>query len=165
MDAPAAGPPFDVPRSWAGLMDSMNDIAEDYQAEDWSTTVLHPGTVVTYPAEHDQVGFVLVVADNEFAALEAAIDGEPAGFDSFDIYRRVESSAVLLILAIEDNDRRSVVLLPAIYEAADDPTFEERAVDAGQVTVTVRTLTDAGPEVSFVHEDPDLFFPEDESVR
>lgn len=156
----SADNPFEtVVGHWEQVVEDMEATAEDYADAGWRIVTLHPGDVTVVPADHDQFGIVALVPDDEFAALTGAVDGRT--FDAYEVFRADTDEMVFLLVVVESDDGEAAVFLPAYYERDADGEGELRKHD-GTLYTRVRNL--AGEEVvTFSHEDPEPFFPDDDA--
>ena len=139
------------------MVAEMAATAEQYREEGWEAVTLHPGDVTVVPADHEQFGLVSVVSDGEFETLLSVVEGRT--FSSHEVYRDATDAMVFLLVVTESDDSEAVVLSPAYYERTPDGEGELRSHD-GELFTRIRNL--AGDDVvTFSHDDPDPFFPDE----
>ena len=142
---------------WEAVVEDMEATAEQYREEGWETVTLHPGDVTVVPADHEQFGLVSVVPDDEFETLLSVVEGRT--FSAYEVYRADTDAMVFLLVVTESDDGEAVTLSPAYYERTPDGEDELRSHD-GELFTRVRNL--AGDDVvTFSHDDPDPFFPDE----
>ncbi|WP_435180810.1 DUF7529 family protein [Halorussus sp. AFM4] len=144
---------------WEDILGDMEATAAEYEAEGWETLQLHPGDVTALaPTESDdRFGLDVLVPDDEFAELEALVEGE-VSFDSYEAFRATADALVLLVVAMEDPDAEVAVLYPAYYDAQDAQEMLQAAERVGGMRTYVRTLSEE--QVEFTHGEPANFAPE-----
>ncbi|WP_235853483.1 DUF7529 family protein [Halosimplex salinum] len=157
----ASGPAFAgmgaataVREHWDDLVGDMEATAAEFEAAGWETLELHPGDVTAVTGE--RWGFDVLVPDDEFDRLREWVDG--GSFDEHDVYR-VESGIVFALVVLKDDDDERAVCCPLYYDDAAVEGLGELAAREGRIYTHVRTLSEE--DVTFTHEDPSLFFPED----
>lgn len=150
--------PFEqVVGHWETVVEEMEETAAQYRTAGWETVELHPGDVTVVPADHEQFGIVAVAPDDEFDELVARVDGR--SFDSYETFRGETEEMVFLLVVVESDDGDVAVFLPAYYERTPDGEGELRGHE-GELYTRVRNLQ--GDEVvTFSHEDPAPFFPDE----
>jgi hypothetical protein len=142
---------------WEAMVEEMAATAEQYRDEGWEAVTLHPGDVTVVPAGHEQFGLVSVVSDDEFETLLSVV--EDRTFSAYEVYCDATDAMVFLLVVTESDDGEAVVLSPGYYERTPDGEGELRSHD-GDLFTRVRNL--AGDDVvTFSHEDPDPFFPDE----
>lgn len=145
--------PFgEVVDHWEAVVADMEATAAAYEDDGWTTVQLHPGDVTVF--EEPDVGFDVVVPGEEFERLRETVDGR--AFDSYDVYRGEGGAQVFCLVALESAADDAAVLVP-VYYGRDD---RELLASAGALTTRVRPLADE-EAVTFAHEDPDPFFPDE----
>jgi len=148
---------------WNDVIADMEATAAEYREAGWETLELHPGDVAVLSPEQDdpEYGLDVLVAGNEFDELEALVE-EGVSFDAYEVYRASESGFVLLVVAMQDEERQVAVFYPAYYQAEAAAEMLETAREAETMYSHLRTLSE-GRRVTVTHEDPDPFFPEAET--
>ena len=162
-DAPESGPAFAgmdaasaVREHWDDLVGDMEATAAEFEAADWDVLQLHPGDVTAVTG--DRWGFDVLVPDDEFDQLHEWVhDG---AFDEHDVYR-VESGIVFALVVLKDEADERAVCCPLYYDDAAVEGLGELADQQGRVFTHVRNL--AEEYVTFTHEEPSLFFPDEET--
>lgn len=164
-DDPAeqAGPNVQAMGHWDQVVADMEATAADYEDRGWETLQLHPGDVaVVTPGEYeDRTGLDVLVPDDEYEQLEAAVDAG-VEFDAYQVFKAASGGMVFLLVAMEDRDEETAVLFPAYYQATHPDTQElfELAHEAGQLHSYLRRLD--GMYVVLNHDEPELFEPPEE---
>jgi hypothetical protein len=142
---------------WDQLEDDARATAAEYGDRGWDATVLHTGDVTPLDGESgDDVGFSVLVPDNEFADLQARLS--PGDVES-DVYRATASGYVALLVVLEDRQQEFAVVVPAYYATGDESTERlfERARERGEIAIVLRTL--ATERVTVTLSEPDLLAP------
>ena len=144
---------------WELLREEMSAEAADCQADGWETLALHPGDVTARDGSVEEVGLDVLVSDNEFAALTAALSD---GIDGYEVLRSTPGTYVAALLVIETSGRERVVFVPVYYSRNDEAAANllRAAVDTGALTLIVRTLTDDRIELTL--DRPALLVPDGE---
>lgn len=145
---------------WEDVVTDLDATAEELRADGWTTVALHPGDVTTRVRESDASGgFDVMVASNEFDALEAQIEAG-AAFEETAVFRRAAGGVMFLVCVLRDPEREVAALVPVFYPQQGEAAraLAERTHDAGELHVFVRPL-DRERVVTFTIEDPGLVFP------
>jgi hypothetical protein len=142
---------------WDALLADMRAEAAAYDDEGWETLELHPGDVTARDGSVEDLGLDVLVPDNEFADLEAALAD---GVDGYEVLRSTAGHYVALLVVVEAAGRDLAVFVPAYYSGRDDAaaTLLRKATGAGELTLILRTLTDDRVELAL--DDPELFVPD-----
>ncbi|MFC7139236.1 hypothetical protein ACFQMA_05210 [Halosimplex aquaticum] len=161
-DEPESGPTFAgmgaaaaVREHWDDLIGDMEATAAEFEAACWDVLELHPGDVTAVTGE--RWGFDVLVPDDEFEQLREWVDA--GDFDEHDVYR-VESGIVFALVVLKDATDERAVCCPLYYDDAAVEGLGEIAAREGLLYTHVRNL--AEEYVTFTHEEPALFFPDDE---
>ena len=162
-DDAAGGPTFAgmgaasaVREHWDDLVGDMEATAAEFEASGWDVLQLHPGDVTAVTG--DRWGFDVLVPDDEFERLRDWVDA--GTFGEHDVYR-VESGIVFALVVLRDESDERTVCCPLYYDDAAVEGLGELADRQGHVYTHVRNL--AEEYVTFTHEEPSLFFPDDEA--
>jgi hypothetical protein len=147
---------------WEQVIEDMHATAAEYRETNWDVVALHPGDVtVVDPEDVDpdssydlRAGLDVVVPGDEYEELRALI--EDRTFDEYELLRAVANEVVFAVVALEAAEDDAAVLVPAYYAVADFTPLAEY----DRLHTQVRRLGDH-PVVTFTHEDPTPFFPED----
>lgn len=160
--------PFDrVVEPWEGVIADMEGVAAGYRETGWAVIELHPGDVAALDGRDEddgdsegegRFGLEVLVPDDEFDRLDGWIEAG-ARFDSYEIYRTVESGIVFLLVLLTDEASERAVCVPAYYETSKVGKLRERAEREGVFFTYVRRLR-RDRVITFTQDDPDLFFPE-----
>lgn len=145
---------------WDDLIADLEATASELEEAGWTALALHAGDVTTVPSA-DPPGLDVLVPDDEYEALEAAV-GDGAAVGETAVYRRGAGGVAFLLFVLRDPDRRTAVLVPAFYpQLGDDAAaLAEHARAAGVVHLLVRPL-ERDRAVTFAIDDPSLVFPAD----
>ncbi|QLH83187.1 DUF7529 family protein [Halosimplex pelagicum] len=143
-----------VREHWEDLIGDMDATAAEFEEAGWETLRLHPGDVTAVTG--DRWGFDVLVPDDEFERLREWV--EAGAFDEHDVYR-VESGIQFALVVLKDDDGERAVCCPLYYDDAAVEGLGELAERRGRVETHVRNL--AEEYVTFTHDEPDLFFPDD----
>ncbi len=144
---------------WDLLLEEMSAEAAAYQADGWETLALHPGDVTARDGSVEEFGLDVLVPDNEFAALTAALSD---GIDGYEVLRSTPGTYVAALLVIETSDRGRVVFVPVYYSRNDEAATRllRAAFEADELTLILRTLTDDRIELTL--DRPELLAPDEE---
>jgi hypothetical protein len=144
---------------WDRLLEEMSAEAAAYEADGWETLELHTGDVTPRDGSVDELALDVLIPDNEFATLESVLED---GIDGYDLLLSTPGEYVAFLLALEDSARELAILVPAYYSRNDDSaaTLLRKAVEAGELSLILRTLTDDRVEVTL--EEPERFLVDDE---
>lgn len=147
------GPPSAVAERWRELLDDVETLAEEYREAGWETLAVSTGHVT--PRSDEPFGLDVVAPPEEFDALRDLVDD--ATFDTSQVYRDEESDVRFYIVAQEALADGVAVLVPTF--CALDETGELAATARREERMYTHVRTQSGDErVTFVHDDPDLFF-------
>lgn len=144
---------------WEQVMEDMAATAEEYRSRGWSVQEIHPGDVSIFTGEADRTGIELLAPDNEFDPAAEAFDAA-GGFENAQVFRAETEGTVYLVIALEDSANETAVLYPAYYSPGHHDEFVEMIQSEGVVRTHIRPL-DQRRILTFTHEDPSLFLPED----
>lgn len=147
--------------NWEAFEADLEATAEELESEGWTTVTLHPGDVTTQSGKSEMPpGLDVMVASNEFEALEAELDAG-ASFSESAVFRRAAGGIMFLVCVMRDPDREVATLFPAFYPQRGESAerLADHARDEGQLQVFVRPL-DRSRIVTFTIENPALVFPE-----
>ena len=146
---------------WEQLVGDMAELAAEYRERGWDAHEIHPGDVTTITKEDvDRRGFDVLAPDNEFDPVEAAVEAG-AEFGDATVYRAMTNGVLFLLAVLEDAASETVVLVPAYYSPAEDRAFVDYLATEPTVEIHLRPL-DQRTIVTFQHDDPSLFLPDDE---
>lgn len=144
---------------WQQVLEDMEATAEEYRDRGWQAITVHPGDVAVFSEDLGRTGIELLPPDNEFDDLSAAFD-EAGGFESAQVLRAETEGSVYVVVVLEDEPTEAAVLLPAHYSPNEHEGFVDMIRSEGEVRIHVRPL-DERRVLTFTHEDPDLFLPEE----
>ncbi|MFB6072530.1 MAG: hypothetical protein ABEJ88_06135 [Halobacterium sp.] len=153
-------PAGDAMPYWERVVEDMEATAEEYRDRGWTAVALHPGDVSVFTDAPDRNGIELLAADNEFEDLADAFD-DAGGFSEAQVLRATTEGSVYVVVVLEDEAAETAVLLPAYYSPGEHDDFVEMIQTEGEVEIHVRPL-DERRVLTFTHEDPSLFLPEDD---
>jgi hypothetical protein len=143
-----------IPGSWESLMSDLDEIANEYRGNQWEVFEIHPGDI-TLRIENNEPKIKILVADNEFPNV-TDIDDE-LGFDSYEVYRAEDGGEVYLILAIENQTDRTVLLVPAHYSKDEDVDVHQKSLREQKLTIVLHRLDEESP-LEFEFTEPSLIF-------
>lgn len=147
------GPPSAVAERWRELLDDVETLADEYREAGWETLAVSTGDVT--PRTGEPFGLDVVAPPEEFDTLRDIV--EDATFDTSHVYRDEESDVRFFIVVQEASGDDVAVLVPAF--CALDETDELLSTVRREETMYTHVRTLSGDErVTFVHDDPDLFF-------
>ena len=159
---PAGGPAFAgmspgaaVREHWDDLIGDMEATASEFEERGWTVLQIHPGDVTAVTG--DRWGFDVLVPDDEFDELRRWV--ESGSFDEHDVYR-VESGIHFALVVLKDASDERAVCCPLYFDDDAVEGLGELASRADMLYTHVRNL--AEEYVTFTHEEPSLFFPDDE---
>lgn len=162
-DADGATSPMDpVSAYWDAVIDDMGATAMEFEERGWQTLTLRPGDVTPIAdADSDRYGFDVLLPDDEFEELLDVIDG--SSFEAYDVYATVAEETTFLLVAMQDERTETAVLFPLYYAQQDDSAaaLESHAEETGAVSTRLRRL-EYDRIVTFEHDEPALFFPDEE---
>ncbi len=146
--------------AWPAMQEDVDALAAEFRDRGWDVIEIHPGDVVSLaPGEHDRWGLDVLTPDDELEAVAAAV--EEAAFDELDVYRRVEGSYVFVLVVARDAPTERAILIPAYFRRDAAAPLRGYARERGEIHVHLRPLTRT-PVITFSHDEPALFFPEDD---
>ncbi len=145
----------DAPTSpWAEVLADATDIASEYREDGWTVEVVEPRDVAPWTGDGPHGGFVVLVDDDSFGALEPLV--EAGTFGAAEVYRRSIGAATVVVLVELDAPTERAIVLPLYYrpDEADQALAAARTADELQV----RLRPDGSDDwLTFVHDDPTLF--------
>lgn len=144
--------------SWRDrLLADADAEAERYGNKGWETLELHPGDVTLRPDDDGEAVLDVLVPDNEFDRLG---DRATEDVDSYRVFRSTPAGVVALLVVLEGTDCRQATFVPAYYDRDNHRAGEtlRNALDAGFLTLRLRTLTDDRVEVRL--DEPELLIPD-----
>lgn len=147
-----------VTEQWGAVIDDMEATANDYRSVGWTVVELHPGDVAVLTG--DQHGFDVLVPDNEFDQLQAAVSG--IEFDNTELYRAEDGSVTYVLAVTVDSETEVAVCCPLYFDRQNAIELYEGA-DGGLMTV-IRTLAN-DQTISIDYDDLDPFLPETVTAR
>lgn len=147
---------------WERVIEDMHATAEEYRDAGWTAVAVHPGDVtVVDPADIDpdsgydlEAGLDVIVPGDEYDALRELVADRT--FAEYELLRAVANEVVFAVVVLEADADDAAVLVPTYYDLAEFTDLREY----DRLHTQVRGLGD-GPVVTFTHEDPAPFFPED----
>ena len=149
---------------WERVMEDMAATAEEYRERGWDAHGVHPGDVGLFAdtEKEGRTGIDLLAPDNEFDPVAEAFDAAD-GFGDAQVFRADTGSSVFVVVALEDAETETAVLLPAHYSPPENEEFMEMIYADGEVRIHVRPLNERRI-LTFTHDDPSLFLPEGEDA-
>lgn len=152
---------------WDQVVADAETTAQQYRNAGWTVVELHPGDVTVLtgapgedPAEAatpQDIGLDVVVPGDEYDRVRDHIADRT--FDSYEVFRAVDSGVVFALLVVESADGDVAVLVPVYYRLAELEDLREVAEDRGLYT-HIRRL-DVDEAVTFTHREPEPFFPDE----
>lgn len=172
MEDPEDNPFHRMVGPWKRVIEDMDATAEQYLNAGWTTVELHPGDVTVLTAEPrtvadreegvdpdpQDVGLDVLVPGEEYARLREHVTERT--FDSYEVFRAIDAGFVFALLVLESADGDVAVFVPVYYELSELDDLRAVADEHGLYT-HVRRL-DVDEVVTFTHEDPEPFFPDEE---
>lgn len=143
---------------WERVVEDMAATADEYRDRGWDAVEVHPGDVLAATDDH-RSGFELLAPDDEFERVAAAVD-DSDGFDSANVFRAATEGTLFFVVVLEDPGTETAILLPAYYAPGENEEFVEMLQTEGEVRTHVRPL-DQRRVLTFSHDDPSLFLPDD----
>jgi hypothetical protein len=147
-----------VLESWEHVVEDMEATAAEYRDDGWEVVELHPGDVTPLPPDHDRFGLDVLVPGDEYETVSAMVTDDGAAFDEFEVFRAVQGGHVFLVVAVEDEARQQVVLVPAYYGIKDAEDTIEGVLERESFPVNIRPLTVDGV-VTVEPSEPSLLLP------
>lgn len=156
-------PLADRREEWERVLEDAAATAAEYRDAGWETLELHPGDVTPLPPAWEpnpdpdgRVGFDVLVPDDEFERLEAAV--EDATFDEYEAYTARAGDVVFAVVVTSAEEAGTAVFLPLYYSIPRAEALIPRALEAGVVEASVRPLSDER-RVTLTQRDPSPLFP------
>ncbi|MDY6764103.1 MAG: hypothetical protein SV377_00180 [Halobacteria archaeon] len=153
-----------VLENWEDVMEDLNATEEEYRKEGWETLSVMPGgvTPLTTSDISDTYGLDIVLPDNEFLELEEVIEERDLNFDEFEVYKARKSGIMFLVVVMMATDNKFALLYPAYYDPSRSRGMMKEAIEKGEMKTHIRRLKN-DKAITFNHDDPSLFLPEDET--
>lgn len=153
---------------WQECLEDATAIANEYRERGWDVVTVSSRDVTPWTEADDDgrstSGFSVLAPDDEFDALRGAVDRGEARFDAAEIYRRVAGSGVLTLAVELDSATETAAVIPLYYRLEEASEALESALERGELLLRVRP-TSHEDWVTFTHDDPALFAPDDENGR
>lgn len=140
---------------WEEVMEDMEITAAEYREAGWDVVELHPGDVAVL--DEEQYGFDVLVPDDEFDQLEAAVSN--ATLNDTEIYRAEQDGFIFVLAVIFDGDNEIAVCCPLYYSSENTIELREQVEQTNQLDTIIRTLSNERA-ITISHDDPVSFFPE-----
>ena len=144
---------------WMQLLDEMEAMAADLEAEGWETLPMAAGdTTAVGPDDGytDQHGYSYVVPGDDADRFEELF--EPDGFPRTEVYQATTDTHLLLLTVFLDPATEVAILVAGALERENLVACRRHA----QETMYSHLLRLDGTHLgSFEHDDPEPFFPED----
>lgn len=141
--------------NWEMVLGELEEIAGEYENENWETVILRPGEVQLVSSESVQTGFDVLLPDDEYGEVEATIE-DGVSFDTYEVYRDVLDGVVHLIVVMEDTDTQTGLFYP-VYYGLNDVDMIDKACRDGPLRTYLRRLN--GEVLELTYSEPDLFVP------
>jgi len=155
------GTDTNVPGFWDEVVDDMEATAAEYRENGWEPIEVHPGDITPLPPDNDRFGLDVLVPDDEFETVSAAVEADDAAFDSVEVFRASTRGTVFLVVAVEDEATGRVVLVPAFYVVREASDTLEGTRRRGELPIHLRPLSN-DEVVTFDPSDPTPLLPPDE---
>jgi hypothetical protein len=143
---------------WERVVEDMAATADEYRERGWDAVEIHPGDVLV-ATDDRRPGFEVLAPDDEFDRAAAAID-DGDGFESASVFRASTEGSLFLVVVLEDAGTETALLFPLQYAPGEETDFVDMVQEDGVVRTHVRPL-DQRRVLTFTHDDPSLFLPED----
>ncbi|MFB6267409.1 MAG: hypothetical protein ABEI31_07100 [Halodesulfurarchaeum sp.] len=150
-----AGPNVEAMQVWDRVVADMEVTAEELGEEGWDTLELHPGDV-TVIQDDPEPGVDVLLADNEFDALQGFVEGD-VDFDEYEVFRAGGEDVEYALVVAKDRTQKGAILIPLYYQVRDLAAALERSPE--QIAVFLRRLDDETYQLSLA--EPDLLLPEE----
>ncbi|WP_114575951.1 hypothetical protein [Saliphagus sp. LR7] len=149
------------PEVWPTFLADAADIAAEYREAGWEVVECDPGDVTAVAStDHDRFGFSVLVADDEYEAIEELFDR--AEFDSVEVFSHAVEGVVFVLAVERDEEREVAVTVPIFYRRAGSQDLFEVAEDRGELPIHLRTPS-GDRWLTFSHDEPSLFAGDAES--
>ncbi|WP_121823649.1 DUF7529 family protein [Halostella salina] len=156
------GTDTNVPDFWDEVVDDMEATAAEYRENGWEPIEVHPGDITPLPPDHERFGLDVLVPDDEFETVSAAVGEPDAEFDSVEVFRASTRGTVFLVVAVEDEASGRVVLVPAFYVVREASEMLEGTRSRGELPIHLRTLSN-DEVVTFEPSDPTPLLPAEQN--
>ncbi|MFC7167078.1 DUF7529 family protein [Halospeciosus flavus] len=146
--------------AWDAVVGDMESTADAYEEAGWETLQCHPGdvTVVTDEEGETTPHVDVLLPDNEYADVEALLESG-VSFGEYEVLKAEEGGVLYFVVVMEDPEEEVALLYPGYYQRSEAEELLEHARESGELLTRLRRLD--GEYVELVHEDPELFAPEE----
>lgn len=144
---------------WVQLLDEMEAMAADLEAEGWETLSMAAGDAAAVGPDDghtDQHGYSYVVPGDDADRFEELF--EPDGFPRTEVYRATTETHLFVLTVFLDPATEVAILVAGVLERETLVVCRRHA----QETMYSHLLRLDGTHLgSFEHDDPEPFFPDD----
>lgn len=146
---------------WVALLDEMDAMAADLDAEGWETLSIPAGDAAAVEPDEghtDRHGYAYVVPGDDADRFEELF--EPEGFPKTEIYRATTPDHLFLLTVFLDPAAEVAILLAGVLERGSLDACRESARETGAMYSHLFRV-DGTHLGSFEHDDTGPFFPDD----
>lgn len=149
--------------NWDDVIEDLEATAAEYRSEGLETVEAHPGDVVTVAdLEHAKMlGLSILLPDNEFEDVRAAMDERDLSFDRYDVFEGVRDGLRFMLVALQDTEEDYCLVFPAYYDTAIAGEMVEMVRDRGWMGLYFRRFG-SDDLLSVVLEEPEKLLPDEE---
>lgn len=145
---------------WTDLVADAEAIEAEYREDGWEVLSVEPGDVSPVDKE-ERFGLSVLLPGSEYEAVEEVVEREGISFDEAEVYRRTVGEIVFVLVVERDPTSEVAVVVPLYYSPQWPGEIVETAVEEGVLEIHLRPLS-VENWVTFSHDDPSLFVPEDD---
>lgn len=160
-ESPNGGDPDIVSTAWEQSINEMRELAAQRDAEGWTTVTVHAGETTPEPpseGKSPRFGVVYTVPDNVAEEIDIIING--TSMDEYTVYRRQVGKILFLVTEFADGDSEAALFVAGAVNLHFADQLFEAAMERGEIYSHLQLL-DWTHLVSFHHDDPSAFIPEE----
>lgn len=144
--------------AWELTIKEMETLAEERAAEGWETLTVTPADTAPTPpeaGEDERFGLIHTVSKDVGQEFRAANE---AGFDRYNVYRRVIGSWLFLVTELQSDAAGRAVFIAAAVDRALADNLATAAAERGRMYTHLQAL-EQNRFGTVRHDDPSAFFP------
>lgn len=144
---------------WIQLLEEMEAMAEELNADGWETLTIASGETAPVTAEEgytDRHGYSYVIPGDDAETFEELF--ELGGFPETEIYQATSRTHLFLLTVFLDPPTETAILLAGLLETAGLSDVCQISEEVGKMYSHICKV-DGTHLGSFEHEQPELFFP------